>query len=176
VAGNFHPVLKSGRFGGDNGGLDCGGMGGRGGVLGEITMPGWESDSRCSLGGDFGGDLGGGDMRLSELRPSLDRETLGESERVFGVFLRLCVLGRTGVCFVGPCWGGGGDPGGNDPMELRFDQLGREEFQFLSRSYSITSSTEALLLCERAGDAAREEEEEVIESYRGRDPNEGRVG
>ena len=61
-------------------------------------------------------------------------------------------------------------------MELRFDQFGREEFQFLSRSCSTSSSTEALLLCESAGDAAREEEEEVIESYRGRDPNEGRIG
>ena len=48
-------------------------------------------------------------------------------------------------------------------MELRFDQFGREEFQFLSRSCSTSSSTEALLLCESAGDAAREEEEEVIE-------------
>jgi len=60
-------------------------------------------------------------------------------------------------------------------MELRFDQFGREEFQFLSRSCSIFPSTEALLLCESAGDAAREEEEEVIESYRGRDPTKGRI-
>ena len=93
------------------------------------------------------------------------------------MFLRLCVLCRIGGCLVDPCWSGDeGDPGGNNSMELRFDQFGREEFQFLSRSCSTSSSAEALLLCESAGDAAREEEEEVIESYRGCDPTEGRVG
>ena len=92
------------------------------------------------------------------------------------MFLRLCVLCRTGICFGDPCCSDDeGDPGGNDPRELRFDQVGRDEFQFLSRSYSTSSSTEALLLFESAGDAAREDEEEVIESYRGRDPIEGRV-
>ena len=75
VAGSFHPGLKSGFFGGETGGLDFGETGGRGGELEEITMSGWESDSCGSLGGDFGGDLGLGNMWLSELRPSLGRET-----------------------------------------------------------------------------------------------------
>ena len=92
------------------------------------------------------------------------------------MFLRLCVLCRLGVCFGDPCWSGEGDLRGSDPMELRFAQFGREEFQFLSRSCSTSSSTEALLLCESAGDAAREEEVRVSESYRDRDPSVGRVG
>jgi len=160
VGGNFHSELKSGCFGGESGGLGFEEAEARGGVLGEITMSGWESDSRDSLGGDFGGDLVGLVMLwLSELRPSLGRETLGESEGGLGVFFRLCVLCRTGDCFDDSWWSDEeGDPG-NDPMELRFDQVGREEFQFLSRSYSTSSSTEALLLCESAGDSAREEEE-----------------
>ena len=175
VDGSFHPGLKSGCLGGENGGLDFWKMEGRGGVLGETTMSGLESGSCSSLGGDFGGESGSNDMWLSELRPGLERGTLGGSEGVLGVFLRLCVLCRT-VCVVDACWSGDdGDSGRNNSMELRFDQFGREEFQFLSRSCSISSSTEALLLFESAGDAAREDEEEVIESYRGRDPTEGRV-
>jgi len=58
VGGNFHSEVKSGCFGGENDGLDFEAEG-RGGVLGEITMPGWESDSCDSLRGDFGGDLVG---------------------------------------------------------------------------------------------------------------------
>lgn len=67
AAGNFHPELKSGCFGGENGGLDFGEAGSRGGVLGESTISGLEGGCN-SLGGDFGGDLGGlGDIRLNEL-------------------------------------------------------------------------------------------------------------
>ena len=58
MGGNFHPDPKSGRFRGDNGGLGFGETEGRGGVLGETTMSGWESDSRYSFG-DLGGDLVG---------------------------------------------------------------------------------------------------------------------
>lgn len=58
VGGNFHSELKSGCFGGDDGGLGFE-VEGLGGVLGEIMMSGWESDSCDSLGGDFGGDLVG---------------------------------------------------------------------------------------------------------------------
>ena len=61
VVGNFQPEPKSGCFGGDNDGLGFGEAGGRGGVLGETTMSGWESDSRCSFG-DLGGDLVGLDI------------------------------------------------------------------------------------------------------------------
>ena len=102
VGGNFHPELKSGCFGGGNVGLGFEETEGRGGVLGEITMSGWKSDS-CESLGDLGGDLVGlGIMWLSELRPSLGRETLGESEGGLGVSFRLCVLCRTGVCFDNP--------------------------------------------------------------------------
>jgi hypothetical protein len=65
---------------------------------------GWGRGNRDSLGDDLGGDFGGlNDIRLSELRPSLDRVTLGGSEGGLGVFLRLCVLCLTGVCFDDPC-------------------------------------------------------------------------
>jgi len=103
VEGSFHLGLKSGCLGGENGGLGFWKMGGRGGVLGETTMLGWESGSCSSLGGDFGGELGSNDMWLNELRPGLGREMLGGSEGVLGVFLRLCVLCRTGVCVVDAC-------------------------------------------------------------------------
>ena len=58
---------------------------------------------------------------------------------------------------------------------LRFDQLGLKAFQFRWHLCLSSFSTEALPLCEMAGDAAREEDEEVFESYRGRDPSVGRV-
>ena len=103
VEGSFHPGLKSGCLGGENGGLDFWKMEARGGVLGESTMSGWGSGGCSSLGGDFGGELGSNDMWLSELRPGLGRETLGGSEGVLGVFLRLWVLCRTGVCVVDAC-------------------------------------------------------------------------
>ena len=100
VVGNFHPELKSGCFGGESGGLDFWETECRGGVLGKTTISGWEGGNCNSLVGDLGGDLGGlGDIRLNELRPSLDRVTLGGSEGGLGVFLGLCVLCRTGVCF-----------------------------------------------------------------------------
>ena len=67
-------------------------------------ISGWERGSRGSFGGDLGGDFGGlSDMWLSELRPNLDRETLGGSEGGLGVFLRLCALCLGGVCFDDPC-------------------------------------------------------------------------
>ena len=95
---NFHPELKSGCFGGERASWDFWGTEGRGGV--RTTMSGWEGGNHDSLGGDLGGGLGGlGDIRLDELRPSLDRVALGGSEGGLGVFLRLCVLCRTGVCF-----------------------------------------------------------------------------